>query len=267
MKTIQQFPSWFSKQKLSGKVAIGGVSLLIFCCLCSIPIAIISPSTPKPEATKTSVAELLTYPVVELVIPTETKIANVVSTEIVMIEASPTEAIVPIVVASKTPQSTITVVPTLAQSNTPQPTPTKEDGGLLSGLMPADVTVNLEQRGFTCGSPYRGELYYVRTCEKSNVDALLHVDIYGREAFEIDFIDSAVIQYANPSIDLATSFLGFMATMPYDGAVQQEARTWVETTLPTLTGQGDVRENVFAGVSYQLYGISTAMTLGMGDLP
>ena len=58
-----------------------------------------------------------------------------------------------------------------------------------------------------------------------------------------------------------------MATMPYDGAVQEEARNWVETTLPSLTGQGDVRENVFAGVKYSLSGIPTAFTLEMGDLP
>ena len=58
-----------------------------------------------------------------------------------------------------------------------------------------------------------------------------------------------------------------MATMPYDGAVQEEARNWVETTLPNLTGQGDVREKVFAGVKYSLYGIPTAFHLVMGDLP
>ena len=65
----------------------------------------------------------------------------------------------------------------------------------------------------------------------------------------------------------AASFLGFMATSPYDGALQQEARDWVKSTLPTLKGQGDVREKVFAGVNYRLYGLPTAITLEMGDLP
>ena len=49
MQTIQQFPSWFSKQKPSGKVFIGCVGLLILLCVCSIPITLLSPSTPKPE--------------------------------------------------------------------------------------------------------------------------------------------------------------------------------------------------------------------------
>ena len=133
--------------------------------------------------------------------------------------------------------------------------------------MPADVTVNLEQRGFTCGSVEQGQLYYVRTCKEDTVDYSLRVDIYGREAFSIDLIESAVLQFVNPDNEFAASFLGFMATMPYDGAIQQEARDWVETTLPTLKGQGDVREIVFAGVNFRLYGIPTAITLEMGDLP
>ncbi len=49
MQTIKQFPSWFSKQKLSGKLAIGCAGLFILFCLCSIPLAILSPSTPTPE--------------------------------------------------------------------------------------------------------------------------------------------------------------------------------------------------------------------------
>lgn len=162
---------------------------------------------------------------------------------------------------------TDTTVVAVAPSNTPQPTATEEVKALLPGLMPADVTVNLEQRGFTCGNVEQGHLYYTRTCTKDTVDYSLRVDIYGREAFSIDLIESSALQFTNPDKAFAASFLGFIATMPYDGAVQEEARNWVETTLPALGGQGDVREKVFAGVNYRLYGISTAFTLEMGDLP
>jgi hypothetical protein len=63
MQTIQQFPSWFSKQKLSGKVAIGCAGLFVLCCLFIIPIAILSPSTPTLEITNTAVAEVSSMPV------------------------------------------------------------------------------------------------------------------------------------------------------------------------------------------------------------
>ena len=251
MQTIRQFPLWFAKQKLSGKLAIRCAGSFLLCCICGVPVAIFSPSTPTPEFTKTAAAEVLPSPITETAAPTETKLAEVIPTTTTVATIAPTE----------------TNVPTIAPSNTPQPTATEEATGLLPGLMPADVTVNLEQRGFTCGTVEQGQLYYVRTCTNDTAAYSLSVDIYGREAFSIDLIESSVLQFANPDKEFAASFLGFMATMPYDGAVQEEARTWVETTLPTLAGQGDIREEVFAGVKYRLYGIPTAFTLEMGDLP
>lgn len=237
MQTIRQFPSWLSKQKLSGKVAIGCAGLVLLCCICGVPVAIFSPSTPTPEVTETAIVEVSPSPIAEPATPTETALAEVLPTE------------------------------TIAPSNIPQPTATEETTALLPGLMPADVTVNLEQRGFTCGTPEQGQLYYTRTCTNNTADYLIRVDIYGREAFSVDFLESSVLQFANPDNEFAASFLGFLATMPYDGAVQEEARNWVETTLPTLQGVGDVREEIFAGVKYRLYGIPTAFTLEMGDLP
>ena len=173
---------------------------------------------------------------------------------------------------ASTPIPPTQIPPTLTPSPipptfTPEPTATEESTALLPGLKPANVTVNLKQRRFTCDPVEQVQPYYITTCTKDSVDYSLRVDIYGREAFAVDLIESSVLQFANPDKEFAASFLGFMATMPYDGAVQEEARNWVETTLPNLTGQGDVREKVFAGVKYRLYGIPTAFTLEMGDLP
>ena len=36
MKTISELPGWFSQQKLSGKLIIGGVGLLLLLCLCGV---------------------------------------------------------------------------------------------------------------------------------------------------------------------------------------------------------------------------------------
>lgn len=250
MQTIRQFPSWFSKQKFSGKVAIGCAGLFMLCCLCSVPMAILNPSTSTPEITKTAVVEVSSSPVSESAIPTETTTAEVVPTETTVATVLPTE----------------TIIPTIAPSNTPAPTPTEKVTALLPGLKPADVTVNLEERGFTCGSVEQGQLYYTRVCNKDTVDYSLHVEIYGRELFSVDFIDSTISQYT-PDYELAASFLGFMATMPFDGALQEESRIWVEATVPTIKGQGDMEEKVFADVTYRLKGIPTFMTLEMGDLP
>jgi hypothetical protein len=225
----------------------------LLCCVCGIPITVFSPSTSTPEITVAATAEVSPSPIVEPATPTETELTEVIPTETIA--------------ATATTVPTETKLPTIAPSNTPRPTATEEIIALLPGLMPADVTVNLEQRGFTCGTPEQGQLYYVRTCTNDTADYLLRVDIYGRESFSVDFIESSVVQFANPDNEFAASFLGFMATMPYDGAVQEEARLWVESTLPTLQGQGDIREEIFAAVKYSLFGIPTFFTLEMGDLP
>ena len=173
---------------------------------------------------------------------------------------------------ASTPIPPTQIPPTLTPSPipptfTPEPTATEESTALLPGLMAANVAVNLEQRGFTCDALEQVQIYYDRTCTKDSVDNKLLVEIYGREAFAVDWIQSSVLQFANPDQEFAASFLGFVASMPYDGAVPEEARNWVETTLPSLTGKGDVREKIFAGVKYRLYGIPTAFILEMGDLP
>jgi len=243
MQAVQRFFSWwsdmFKKQGIVGKVAFGCLSLFMLCCLCSVPIGLLNPSKSMP-VTETVVAKDSSKTINELALLTETTVAVVLPTE--------------------------TVISTIAPSLTPAPTPTEKAKALLPGLMPADVTVNLEKRGFTCGKVEQGQLYYVRTCNKNTSAYSLHVEIYGRELFSVDFIEATILQ-DTPDYDLAASFLGFMATMPYDGAVQKEARSWVESTVPTIQKQGDIAEKVFAGVTYRLKGISTAITLEMGDLP
>ena len=89
----------------------------------------------------------------------------------------------------------------------------------------------------------------------------------GREPFIVDYIDTTVLQFANPDNKIAAPLLGFMATMPYDNATPEEARAWVESTISLLTGElGDAREMVFGGVKYTLFGSPTALTLEMGEL-
>jgi hypothetical protein len=55
MQTIQKFPTWFSKQKLGGKLAVGCSSLFIFFCLCVFSVAVLGPSPSNVEAASTPV--------------------------------------------------------------------------------------------------------------------------------------------------------------------------------------------------------------------
>ncbi|MCI0562477.1 MAG: hypothetical protein MN733_28660 [Nitrososphaera sp.] len=167
------------------------------------------------------------------------------------------------------PNSAATNLP--SSTNLPEPTHTVEPEvtAALPGLSPVDVVLNLEDRKFTCTSVEEGALYYTRTCTREEPSIYyFQVVVWGREPFIVDLVETTVLQFATPDNQIAIPVMGFVATMPYDGATPEEARAWVEATIPTLSGEpGDAREMVFAGVRYRLFGPPTALTLEMGDLP
>ena len=167
--------------------------------------------------------------------------------------------------------STFTAMPT----NSPLPletltplasTPNSEAIGQLPGLSPVNVTVGLEGQKFTCTAVKKVGGYYERTCLKGlPSETLFQVVISGREPFIVDFIQTSIRQAGNPDPKIATELLSFMATLSYDGAIPEDARTWVESTIPALSG--DAQETTFSGVKYVLSGPPQALVLEMGELP
>ena len=166
--------------------------------------------------------------------------------------------------------STFTAVPanspTVSEISTPTLAPNSEIIGQLPGLSPVNVTVGLEGQKFTCTAVKKVGSYYERTCLKGLPSEVLYqVLISGREPFLVDFIEGSVRQAENPDTKVAAEFLGFMASMSYDGAASEDAKAWVESTIPTL--DGEAQEMAFGGVKYVLSGSPKALTLEMGELP
>jgi hypothetical protein len=104
MNKIQQFFSWFSKQKIVVKAAIGCSGIILLCCLCTVTISIISPSTPTPESQNTSVANVISTPT----IPQAEKTADN-ATKLPTDSPAPTDTSAP----TNTPAPTETETPTL----------------------------------------------------------------------------------------------------------------------------------------------------------
>ena len=156
-----------------------------------------------------------------------------------------------------------TAVPTLIQTQTPEGT------GVLAGLSPVNITLNLEKQNFTCTAVKKVTAYYERTCTKGTSSTyLFQVLISGRESFIVDFIETSVLQYSDPDSKNAIPILGFMASLPYEGASPDEAQAWVESTIPALEGtSGNRQERLFGGVKYVLSGHIKTITLEMGELP
>lgn len=159
--------------------------------------------------------------------------------------------------------------PVPSEVSTPTLAPNPEIMGQLPGLSPVNVTVGLEGQKFTCTAVKKGTVYYERTCTRGLPSVnLIQVLISGREPSIVDFIEVSVLQNENPENKTAYEVLGFIATMPYDGATPEEARAWVESTISAVSGKpGGTQETVFGGVKYVLRGSVTALTLEMGELP
>ncbi len=167
---------------------------------------------------------------------------------------------------------------TAAPANSPSPsetltplasTPNSEVMGQLPGLSPVNVTVGLEGQKFTCTAVKNVGDYYERTCLRGLPSVnLIQIVISGRETSIVDFIEISVLQNENPENKTAHEVLGFIATMPYDGADPEKARAWVESTIPAVSGKpGGTQEAVFGDVKYVLRGSVTALSLEMGELP
>lgn len=165
------------------------------------------------------------------------------------------------------PSPTYTQVPaTSTPRRTNTPIATEELTGL-PGLNPADLTINLEDNGLECTNAQSISGGYIWTCERDTISFLMRVDIYSFSTIlSVDYVDAGIIFFTDPDNDLAASFLGFVATAPYDNADPSAARNWVETTLPTITEVGDIREAEFGGVEFLLFGDPSARFLEYGDL-
>lgn len=184
-------------------------------------------------------------------------------------QVTPTQGANSIVVSTFTAAPPDSPMPSESLTSTIEPTPDSKVTGQLPGLSPVNVTLSLEQQNFTCTQVKKGVAYYERTCLKGLPSTVLfQVVISGRESFIVDFIEIVVRQNGNPDNKVATELLSSVATLPYDGASPEDARQWVENTIPTLSAKpDDAQEAVFGGVKFVLSGPPTALTLEMGELP
>jgi hypothetical protein len=184
-------------------------------------------------------------------------------------QATPTQGANSIVISTFTAAPINSAVPSEILAPTAEPTPSLKATGRLPGLSAVNVTVNLEGQEFTCTQVKKVADHYERTCLKGLPStSLFQVVISGTEPFVVDFIRTSVRQNENPDNKIAAEFLSFMATLPYDGATPEDARAWVESTIPTLRGQpDDAKETMFGAVKYVLSGPPKALVLEMGELP
>jgi hypothetical protein len=121
-------------------------------------------------------------------------------------------------------------------------------GRVIPGLMPVDLYLNLEEKGFTTEKRLGGAQKEFR-CTLEFAGGEHQATAFGSAASNVTAISAHTTIYgeANTSA-LAAPFLGYVATLSYDGAEPEQARAWVEANL------GKEAETMFGPVKFQLFG-------------
>jgi hypothetical protein len=153
-----------------------------------------------------------------------------------------------------TPTTTGTSPPATEMTTTTELTLTSPP---IPGLQPVDIYLNLEKAGWQCDGPTTGPLFVTWLCKLPGTLAV--VEIFSNSGTDVQQVEGNV--YAPEEYQ----WLGFLATVPYDGATPADARAWVESNIPTVQ-QGQPAEAEFGGVPYLLGGSDAYRFLSIGRL-
>ncbi len=116
---------------------------------------------------------------------------------------------------------------------------------VIPGLKPVDVYGELHyRRDLSVAGPVRDEGRLIWDCRKNVNGTVFSVLITSQNDESIEVIEAST-DGADP--DSAKDFLGFVASIKYEGADPEAARAWVLDNL----GQSDA-ETVIAGVKFRL---------------
>ena len=108
---------------------------------------------------------------------------------------------------------------------------TTEEVTGLPGLVAADLKINLERQGLTCSGPRKEETTVSWLCQGQDSDGVRYrAEFLGHPVCCIDYV-TATVMAGGADNQVATNFLGFIATSPYDGAEPERSRAWVEENI------------------------------------
>ena len=122
------------------------------------------------------------------------------------------------------------------------------DNDFIPGLSPADVYVDLENKGFTKKKHF-GQLQLQWILNYTDNDAKYYVEVFGTETTNVFVVKAMGSNLVGDNVRSSVrSFLGMIATLKYKGSMPIKARTWVEKNAHKNISK------VFGGVKYQIMG-------------
>jgi len=137
----------------------------------------------------------------------------------------------------------------------------------LPGITAADIKLNLEKNWKLKfegpESMQEGGIWYSGAVIDRDTGARLKSSIYGENPFSINRIIYTVEPGPSPAAitdSVIAGYLGYCATLPYEGGDPSKAKEWVKNTLPTIKA-GDNRKIVVGAAEYELLAVGSVRTL------
>lgn len=140
---------------------------------------------------------------------------------------------------------------------------TDTDSKYIPGLMSGDIKTHMKTWGIKFTGPQVGEDlvadYGVTIDPDTRVK--LHCDIYEASPMQIEWVefivDGSLVAWSMDNADfdeITKAYLGYAATLPYDGANPAKAKAWIEANVKAAKKQGNVLSTVIGPVKFDLYG-------------
>jgi len=146
-------------------------------------------------------------------------------------------------------------VSTTALPGAPVATAVVADPGVIPGLAPVDIYLNLEDVGYDCADPEDVGSRIAWVCVDP-IEPLARVEIFGPSPARVSFVDATASAGATQSLE-------FIATIPYDGSDPDGARTWVADAARKASAAP--LEDSFGGVPFRVTSLGDAVVLQIGS--
>jgi hypothetical protein len=115
----------------------------------------------------------------------------------------------------------------------------------IPGLEAVDVYANLTAKGFKMEQRTGGVLKEWK-CSSTEGNNEYTVEIFGKSPTEITAVNATAMNIYGANNDMK-HFFGYVASIPYDGADQERAKTWVSSNINSNTS------TVIGGVKYEVF--------------
>ncbi|MEW5982790.1 MAG: hypothetical protein AB1806_10525 [Acidobacteriota bacterium] len=101
----------------------------------------------------------------------------------------------------------------------------------LAGLHASDLTTAARERGLVCQPPARERDQTHWICEARTPLTSYLFEFYGKVPGRLEYIRLVISQSGPPKLEHTGPWLGYLASLRYEGADAEAARTWIEAHL------------------------------------